>query len=289
MSWIREWALPLGVTTALLLTSHSSAPVRTAAADEAGPRPLRVLFLGHNRDHHPSAALLPLLAAPLARRGIQLTHVMTPEEALDARDAGALRRADDLREPQDDHAGTGSTRCSSSSRAARAWWRSTARRRCSPTRPVTSRSSAASSSVTATGEFTAEIVAPGHPAIEGVTPFTTWDETYVHTKHNPVDRTVLMERVDEQGREPYTWVRTQGKGRVFYTAFGHDQRTWSQPGFQQLVEQGVVWAVDDAARAVVAAAEDARGRPTSTASTCRTTRTAIRRRSIRCRCLRKTR
>ncbi len=98
------------------------------------------------------------------------------------------------------------------------------------------------------GEFTAEIVAPGHPAIEGVTPFKTWDETYVHTKHNPVDRTVLMERVDEQGREPYTWVRTQGKGRVFYTAYGHDQRTWSQPGFHQLVAQGVIWAVDEAAR-----------------------------------------
>ena len=94
-----------------------------------------------------------------------------------------------------------------------------------------------------TGEFTAEIVAPDHPVMKGLTPFTTWDETYVHTRHNPVDRTVLMERVDDEGREPYTWVRTQGKGRVFYTAFGHDERTWGNPGFQQLVEQGIVWAV----------------------------------------------
>ena len=47
-----------------------------------------------------------------------------------------------------------------------------------------------------------------------------------------------MERVDAEGREPYTWVRTQGKGRVFYTAFGHDERTWGNPGFQQLIEQG---------------------------------------------------
>ena len=44
-------------------------------------------------------------------------------------------------------------------------------------------------------------------------------------------------------------MRTQGKGRVFYTAFGHDERTWGNPGFQQLVEQGTVWAVDDQARA----------------------------------------
>ena len=84
-----------------------------------------------------------------------------------------------------------------------------------------------------TGEFTAEIVNPDHPAIAGVKPFKTWDETYVHTRHNPVNRTVLMERVDEEGREPYTWVRTQGKGRVFYTAYGHDERTWSQPEFHR--------------------------------------------------------
>ena len=88
-----------------------------------------------------------------------------------------------------------------------------------------------------TGEFSAEIVQPDHPIMRGLKPFTTWDETYVHTRHNPVDRTVLMERVDAKGREPYTWVRTQGKGRVFYTAFGHDERTWRNPGFQQLVEQ----------------------------------------------------
>ena len=44
-------------------------------------------------------------------------------------------------------------------------------------------------------------------------------------------------------KEPWTWVRTQGKGRVFYTAWGHDERTWSNPGFQNLVERGIRWAV----------------------------------------------
>jgi putative membrane-bound dehydrogenase-like protein len=98
------------------------------------------------------------------------------------------------------------------------------------------------------GEFTAEIVLPTHPVMQGLQPFRTWDETYVHTKHNPVDRTVLMERVDGQTREPYTWVRTQGKGRVVYTAYGHDQRTWANPGFHKLIENGVRWAVDESAR-----------------------------------------
>jgi len=38
--------------------------------------------------------------------------------------------------------------------------------------------------------------------------------------------------------EPWTWVRTHGKGHVFYTAWGHDQRTWGNPGFQNLIERG---------------------------------------------------
>lgn len=94
-----------------------------------------------------------------------------------------------------------------------------------------------------TGEFRTRIVAPHHPVMEGFDGFRSWDETYVHTKHNEKDRTVLEVRADNDGFEPWTWVRTQGKGRVFYTAWGHDERTWGQPGFQNLVERGIRWAV----------------------------------------------
>ncbi|HND53934.1 MAG TPA: ThuA domain-containing protein, partial [Pirellulaceae bacterium] len=52
-------------------------------------------------------------------------------------------------------------------------------------------------------------------------------------------------REDAEGREPWTWVRTHGKGRVFYTAWGHDNRTWNHPGFHNLVERGIRWAVGD--------------------------------------------
>src|SRR4029078_6228319 len=82
-----------------------------------------------------------------------------------------------------------------------------------------------------------------HPILQGYKGFESWDETYVHTKHNEKDRTVLEYRNEEDKREPWTWVRTHGKGRVFYTAWGHDQRTWGNPGFQNLVERGIRWAV----------------------------------------------
>ncbi|MEP7346752.1 MAG: PVC-type heme-binding CxxCH protein, partial [Gemmatimonadaceae bacterium] len=91
-----------------------------------------------------------------------------------------------------------------------------------------------------------------HPAITGVPVFESWDETYVHTKHNPIDRTVLEVRRDAGRDEPWTWVRSYGKGRVFYTAWGHDQRTWSNPGFQRLVERGLRWTIGGAALTQVA-------------------------------------
>jgi putative membrane-bound dehydrogenase-like protein len=93
-----------------------------------------------------------------------------------------------------------------------------------------------------TGEFDTRIVDADHPIMKGFQPFRTWDETYVHTKHNEKDRQVLQVRQEGSREEPWTWVRTQGKGRIFYTAYGHDERTWGQPGFQDLVERGIRWA-----------------------------------------------
>jgi len=110
-----------------------------------------------------------------------------------------------------------------------------------------------------TGTFSAVRVGAGHPAIQGVPAFESWDETYIHTKHNPVNRTVLEVRRENGHDEPWTWVREHGKGRVFYTAWGHDQRTWGNPGFQRLVEQGLRWTAG--ARAAAARAADA-GLPT---------------------------
>ena len=95
-----------------------------------------------------------------------------------------------------------------------------------------------------TGIFRAKRVNADHPAIEGVPNFESWDETYVHQKLNP-DNVILEQRVEEDHAEPWTWVRTHGDGRVFYTAWGHDHITWSNPGFQQLLERGVRWAAGD--------------------------------------------
>ena len=91
--------------------------------------------------------------------------------------------------------------------------------------------------------FRTEITESDHPIMKGFGGFDSWDETYVHHMHDETNRTVLSYRVDKEGREPWTWIKTYGDGRVFYTAWGHDHRTWRNPGFVNLVERGIRWAV----------------------------------------------
>ncbi len=95
--------------------------------------------------------------------------------------------------------------------------------------------------------FSTQIVAPEHELMKGFGGFESWDETYVHHKHNTVNRIVLEERSEGKlaegtKSEPWTWVRTHGKGRVFYTAWGHNIDTWQQTGFHNLLERGIKWS-----------------------------------------------
>jgi len=92
-----------------------------------------------------------------------------------------------------------------------------------------------------TGEFRARIIDAQHPAMRGVKSFESWDETYVHNELSE-DRRVLMVREQAGGYEPYTWVREQGAGRVYYTALGHDERTWRRPEFHTLLATALQWA-----------------------------------------------
>src|ERR1051325_4348038 len=47
-----------------------------------------------------------------------------------------------------------------------------------------------------TGVFKETIVKADHPIMKGLSPIESWDETYVHTRHNP-NKTVLSERRDD--------------------------------------------------------------------------------------------
>ncbi len=94
------------------------------------------------------------------------------------------------------------------------------------------------------GVFRTRTVNVNHPVMKGLREFETRDETYVHTNFNR-DCIVLQVRREGDRDEPWTWVRTHGRGRVFYTAYGHGDHTWDNPEFLALLERGVRWACGD--------------------------------------------
>lgn len=202
---------------------------------------IEVLFLGHDSEHHNSEAYAPILASALADDGINFTYTEDPADLNDQNlgkyDALLLYANHDSISTSQQQAllsfvenGNGFIPIHSASFCFR-------------------NSEAFVELVGAqfesheTGTFTAEITNAEHPITDELSEFETWDETYVHTMHNE-DRTVLMQREEE----PWTWVRTHGDGKVFYTAYGHDERTWEKEGFQELVKEGIVWSVSDQVR-----------------------------------------
>ena len=238
--------------TLLLLTATFAAPGFSSQA-KADDGPIRVLFLGHESEHHNSNLYYPMLSRALGRDAIYFDYVTSVEEALG--DADYLGKFDalllyanhgriephqwkNLKEYVEGGGGFVPVHCAS--------W-------CFGNEPGFDKLVGGRFKSHQGAEFAAKIVKPDHPAMKDVKEFTAWDETYFHNNHNTENRTVLMVREAMPGDphtkpEPWTWVRTQGKGRVFYTASGHDQRVWSHSDFHQLIKSGILWSVGDKAR-----------------------------------------
>ena len=222
------------IATALILILGAftlSATTSARAAESAPAKPLSVLFLGDAGHHQPAARAAQLIPV-MATRGINITY----SEATTDLNPTTLAKYDVLLiyanteriEPEQEQAlldfverggGFAPLHCASY---------------CFLNSPKYVALVGAQFKSHGTGEFDVKDIDPTDPILQGAKPFRTWDETYVHTKHNDVDRHLLQVR-DENGRaEPWTWTRTQGQGRVFYTAYGHDNRTWGNPGFVDL-------------------------------------------------------
>lgn len=79
-----------------------------------------------------------------------------------------------------------------------------------------------------------------HPALKGTPIWTTWDETYMAGVR--AGTTVIQHRAKQDvAASPWTWVRNQGKGRVYYTAWGHDHYAWSKWEFMKQLEIALIY------------------------------------------------
>lgn len=96
--------------------------------------------------------------------------------------------------------------------------------------------------------FSPETVDATHPVSRNLPPLVVPERTVRH-RSLAADRRVLQVRPPlnegETGPEPWTWLREEDRGRVFYTGSGHDPRTWEEPSFQILIHRGIVWAMGE--------------------------------------------
>jgi len=242
----------LALTMPLALLAALSYALNKAETPAEKDGPVRILFLGHDSKHHDSNRYFPMLSKALGRDGIYFDYYTDVDEALG--DASHLSRYDgvllyanhdkisekqygNLKNYLAEGGGFIPVHCASA---------------CFNNQPDFVRLVGGKFAHHKGKEFTTTVVAPKHPAMKDVKEFRAWDETYVHSGHGS-DRTILMVRKPEgddnmKEPEPWTWTRNEGRGRVFYTASGHDQRVWSRKEFHQLLKSGILWAIGDERR-----------------------------------------
>ncbi|MDB5155434.1 MAG: dehydrogenase [Mucilaginibacter sp.] len=204
------------------------------------PRRLEILFLGHTATHHLSDKFAEIVQQSFFKDGINITYTTNPDDLNEttlSKYDGLMVYAnyDTISKSQEKallqfvKSGKGfiPVHCASY---------------CFRNSDEVVKMIGGQFSTHKTDTFTMVVVDKKHPVMKGVNAFTTWDETYVHTKINK-DIHVITERVEGSHHEPYTWTNNYGKGRVFYTAYGHDEHTWKNPDFLKMLENGVVWAV----------------------------------------------
>lgn len=218
------------------------------------PRRLEILFLGDSLSHHRPIERVPEIMAALGPKGINFTYTDKMEDVnlpyLRKFDAVLLYANIDEISPEAERAfltyvaeGHGFLPIHCASYCFRnseqmvqlmggQFWRHTM------------------------DSISTENIYPSHPVMKGQKPFTVYDETYLH-RYLQEDNVVLARRKIKEDQkkdkpneeyEPYTWVRTYGYGKVFYTALGHDQRTWTNEGFQNLLYNAILWVVPEEAQ-----------------------------------------
>lgn len=225
----------------VLLFFAACSPTQKKYEDNA-PRRIELLFLGHELEHHNSSEYFPILASALTKDGINITYTEKPSDL----NAENLSKYDGLiiYANHEEISKAQENALLNFVKAGNAFIPIHSASFCFKNSPEYINLVGAQFKSHETGTFIAEITDKQHPITKDLTPFETWDETYVHDKIAD-DITVLMERVEDEHREPWTWVKQVGEGKVFYTAYGHDERSWQNKGFHELVKAGILWAVDD--------------------------------------------
>lgn len=110
------------------------------------------------------------------------------------------------------------------------------------------------------GQFDAPVVVedPDFPAMKAFPlSFTIHDEIYVHKTPYSRDKVRVLASLDASKLDyakaqqlhrtdkdfPVAWSKNYGKGRVFYSTFGHAAETWDDPRVQKMYLEAIKWTL----------------------------------------------
>ena len=86
-----------------------------------------------------------------------------------------------------------------------------------------------------------EIADPGHPITRGMTSWEMVDETYNFEDAREGSHVLLTTEHPESMRT-IAWTRQHRHSRVFCLQSGHDNQTYADPHYREMVERGIKWA-----------------------------------------------
>jgi type 1 glutamine amidotransferase len=87
-----------------------------------------------------------------------------------------------------------------------------------------------------------DIVNPeGHPITRGLGNFTLVDESYTMAEPT-VDNEILVTADHPNSMRAIAWTRQYKSSRVFCYQSGHDDLTWSDQNFRNLLHRGMLWS-----------------------------------------------
>jgi uncharacterized protein len=84
-----------------------------------------------------------------------------------------------------------------------------------------------------------------HPITEGMKDYEASDETYCRRSYSP-DNHVLLTTEEPSSDTYIAWTRSfHGKNRVFYIQSGHDETTYQNPAYREIVLRAIRWTAGE--------------------------------------------
>jgi len=81
-----------------------------------------------------------------------------------------------------------------------------------------------------------------HPITAGMSDWVMTDETYEMPPADSPDNTLLLTTDHPQCLPTIAWTRTFGEARVFCLQSGHDDQTFVDPNFREVLRRGILWS-----------------------------------------------